>query len=561
MLVHNAKAFHAIEPECTQYVRRADFIDYLNKFHERYEAEVGVDAEFRDDLSLSLPLLWTCRQIYHEGAGVLYGCNTFVITRALDRHDNDVDGLHYDETEDWAHYCQLSYVSTWLSCLGSQAALLRNVLIGVDAMCPLDCDYTDVPSDILPMLRFLWFHAHNECSLAFAHTHRKLSVHKSDGTTSSSSTCVKATAYNNMLHKLVVDDVLCLKRFARSKRILSEVVVSIREGEGFIRYWRTTGTPYIQEEVEILDEGQTVRRKHALTVSNHFERLSWHILHRIVELTVAMSSARNEIVFNLDNRRVRGLPMNILHANERFRYQNTTIGRLTSVILEASAENIIANSDNFTALKELMPDGEPVNATWSFRTIALHASYSKQLAIALHLKPDVPAILDEVRIDIKGLLNHSGHQALGKHTSVCITLWHPNGAGTISSTTVAFNELLKRVFLVLSDMMIQWPEDLPQAIGRQLPHIIIDGNGTILNATYPAGPASDCFCVQNRHAQLRPKEVEIAAYRMTTAVANTYLQRTGRKNQQAPLSLCATWKSLRKMYWPYFENRRPEQDL
>jgi hypothetical protein len=105
VLVHNTKAYHAEEPDRTDYLNDGSYVDALDMFHQVYEAELDANVEFRDGLSSSLPLLRTCRQIYHESAGVVYGRNTFVITRALNRHDNDAYDLH--EIEDLG-YSQLS---------------------------------------------------------------------------------------------------------------------------------------------------------------------------------------------------------------------------------------------------------------------------------------------------------------------------------------------------------------------------------------------------------------------------------------------------------------------
>lgn len=52
-------------------------------------------TSFSHDFSTGLLLLRVSRQIYHETASMFYGDNTFVFTRALDRHDHDSDRLCY----------------------------------------------------------------------------------------------------------------------------------------------------------------------------------------------------------------------------------------------------------------------------------------------------------------------------------------------------------------------------------------------------------------------------------------------------------------------------------
>lgn len=145
----------------------------------------------------------------------------------------------------------------------------------------------------------------------------------------------------------------------------------------------------------------------------------------------------------------------------------------------------------------------------------------------------------------------------GKNVSICITLWHPSGSGSKSSATIDFPDLLKRVFLVLSDMITRWPEDLPRATGRQLPRIIIDGHGTIVNATYPARSTFGQFCVENRHARLHSEEVTIAGYRMITAVSQSLYVEESHIDIESLGSLYEVWEGLRTLYWSEWETRRP----
>jgi hypothetical protein len=177
VLVHNASVYHAREPDRNAYTQFDDYCTAVEDFDEIYDVETGGDSEFRHDFHLGLLLLQSCRQIYHESAGVLYGCNEFVISRALFRHDIDPDELH-DGMEGDAMYSQLDFAPRWISELGFNSTTLRKVVIDVGAICPANCDYHIVDIDILPLARFIWFHANSGFHLMFAHTGKKLLVQK-----------------------------------------------------------------------------------------------------------------------------------------------------------------------------------------------------------------------------------------------------------------------------------------------------------------------------------------------------------------------------------------------
>jgi hypothetical protein len=94
VLVHNANAYHAQEPYRDDYTDMEVYMTEVTLFDQISEAEIGADAEFHHGFREALPLLHSCRQIYHECAGVLYGCNEFVVSRALNRHELDCDEFH-----------------------------------------------------------------------------------------------------------------------------------------------------------------------------------------------------------------------------------------------------------------------------------------------------------------------------------------------------------------------------------------------------------------------------------------------------------------------------------
>lgn len=149
VLVHNVDAYYARESLKIESTSHWLFEEEIEEgLDEMYDHDVDGNAEFRHNFHLALPLLDSCRQIYYESAGVFYGANTFVVSRALHRHD----------IQDHEHspYCQIIFAPKWLSQLGSQYSLLRKVVIDIDAICPHPCFQHDHSYNILPLVQFLW---------------------------------------------------------------------------------------------------------------------------------------------------------------------------------------------------------------------------------------------------------------------------------------------------------------------------------------------------------------------------------------------------------------------
>jgi hypothetical protein len=104
VLLHNAKAYHARPQKEKQGLEGVVYdLASLKSFDEEYEREIGQDRDFIHDFQLVTPFLLTCRQVYSETVGYLYGQNTFVFSRPLYRHDEpeednyckyDTDVLH-----------------------------------------------------------------------------------------------------------------------------------------------------------------------------------------------------------------------------------------------------------------------------------------------------------------------------------------------------------------------------------------------------------------------------------------------------------------------------------
>lgn len=181
LLLHNTKVLHSRLSRTDDHDSESEYITDLEEFNECTQAKVGTSTEFAQDMHLGLPLLLTCRQIYHEAASLLYGHNEFIFSRTIHEHDR-APFVMFPEPE---QYSQFLYAPKWLDDLGTQAQFLRKVTIDIDATCPSDCRSTYQYAeriDLLPYAHFLWRRAHPDYKVKFKHTGRLLTCHVYDGT-------------------------------------------------------------------------------------------------------------------------------------------------------------------------------------------------------------------------------------------------------------------------------------------------------------------------------------------------------------------------------------------
>ncbi|EAT81294.1 hypothetical protein SNOG_11586 [Parastagonospora nodorum SN15] len=540
VLVHNAHQYHAHEPYRDDQTDMEVYMTEVTLFDQIFEAEIGADAEFHHDLHESLPLLHSCRQIYHECAGVLYGCNEFVVSRALNRHDLDFDELH---PNGWL-YSQLEYAPKWLEQLGSQCSLLRKVVIDVDALCPTGCEGAMDDVDMLPLARFLWYHANRDCTLEFAHTGRMLPMH--DGETARDHEA-SANTFNNMLSALVTRDTLGIKKYSLSKHYLVDMEVSVRKRKGALTYRARDGYYSRVDEILISDEGRTLIFQERTQNQSVLLQLPQNILHTIIRYA---QSSLGHLVLDVDNRTACGIPFNIFEVNRELQ-TNISFTRLQTY-------EITTNFNQFVAIKDLVPD-DTRNSKFPklFPEILSQSSTSAHIKITLRVNTTTRTTLDQVRIDIKGLLCLIRHERLGRKISIEIALSCPRDGGMHEEVVMlSLQDLQKRAFLLLFDVLAAF--DLNDEATIDSPSIWINGKGTLLDASYPETRSTAKFSVANRHARLSQEEVDTRGYRMGAAVWNTcgYIPRSFKRTKDR-YPLWALWRDLQRCHWSDHHARRP----
>jgi hypothetical protein len=221
VLLHNADTYYPEPPTRSNYSCLDNYTDALYTYDHIFRTNGGLDQEFKHDFHRSLPVLLCCRQVYHECAGVWYGSNTFIVSRALHRHDDilNYEDFHYDSA-----YHPIVFAPRWLRSLGSHIHLLRKVWIDCNAICPQHCLYA-LPLELLPLVRLFGQHRHLQGVVTFAKTDRVLEPH--DGLSTMISNESTARLLNNLLEQLSIKDALRIEHFATSDHLLSSLQVHL----------------------------------------------------------------------------------------------------------------------------------------------------------------------------------------------------------------------------------------------------------------------------------------------------------------------------------------------
>jgi hypothetical protein len=221
--------------------------------------------------------------------------------------------------------------------------------------------------------------------------------------------------------------------------------------------------------------------------------------------------------------------------------------------VQATSEKLITDFNQFAPLKDIF-----LEDSFSFAKplLQLIQSGSKEhsLSIELCIKTIERAILDHVRIDVKGLIPLLSRERIEKTATCRITLSYRGDDGTYEDTAcVHLSDLQKRIYLLLADLLITWPVDLPEDISGQLPSVWINGHGTLIEVCYPATTTWPGLSVSNRHGQLREEEVLMRGYRLSKEVVKICEDRRGGK--WVSRALFDLWVDLRDCHWQDYSTR------
>ncbi|KAJ8113272.1 hypothetical protein OPT61_g4569 [Boeremia exigua] len=320
IMLHNVDAYFPIYPgnqrlddDTTPSTRNTTYDDNV--------AECLQNARhFTSGLGDRLPLLLSCRQIYHECVKVLYGSNMFIITRAQDRHDKKDPELQYYSDIGWNdNYNQIIYAPIWLSAIGSQINHLRHVLIDIGPMCPLHCPFSR-PIDLTPLLRLIWLHPELASKIGFGPARGPLKPHSEDFDPGDFDPPAyhEARVLNAMLDNIGTKDILGLKKYTHFGRLSKSMSISFSRprlrGDKLKLLVDFQGAGLTQEYV-IHDEGKIINLIPEEPEPLEERCLPPDVLCQVCKYVAPTSS---EIVLDVDNRKVRGLDSSFLGLTNTF---------------------------------------------------------------------------------------------------------------------------------------------------------------------------------------------------------------------------------------------------
>ncbi|CAN9315448.1 unnamed protein product [Alternaria sp. RS040] len=510
VLLHNAKAYHAVPPKDSH---DPNWRDLIAAFDDAYDNEIKQGQFFLHDLQTVTPALVVCRQVYAEAVGHLYGNNTFMFSRPLYRHDcgNGGDDVEHNNES----YFVTNYVAQWLQGLGSQLKLLNEVRIDVGACCPVNCDQGMQHISILNLVRMLWRYPYLTDVVAFTQREPTDREKNNFGRTKHSENehdMKYAKRLQEILIAIGVQDVLHLKRYAYTDLLVTDIDLDSSLYSGYV------DGPNLELDFEILEEGGIRWLKRSETPSSPLENLKMPLMRKIFSM---VSFPAGQIVIDSDLHTVYGFHPVIFQLNRNLR--NNILDQLpmdTSIVIRKRISTTTSDLNSLIAAAAItsMPT-EPSRSQFihalllrSLRTIPCH-----QLSISIVLDFDMVTAtsLEEIRINIKDVVTLLlGLSSSGK-AEFRFVLKCPWGNATHHEEfTIPMAELVQSLFLLLSDAKQQWSSEMTKLSDRQLPDIWLNRNGVLVSASLPASSHSSKRSVEYAHGRLTPTEIRNRGYRM-----------------------------------------------
>jgi hypothetical protein len=461
------------------------------------------DEKIRYNLAQSMNLLQTCRQVYYEAAGVLYGSNSFHFSRLLDADDHKHHKLH-------------EYAPKLLSSMGSHYSLLTKVSIDVPSFCTPhhSCSSEELQFDLLPFLRLIWANPDSSCKMIFVNSDSEYNNMLRILNLSASVTHVSAKLLNNLLLTLGHDDALNIKRYARFHRLMPAVVV-YPALDGLPRAWvayRLSDTVTDMDRIctyfDVHENGRFVKWTPQAPdrASGSLLQLPWKIqdtINRYASTPIA------DVVWDFNARTALGLNMNTLHLSRDTRkdaldlWQGSWHKYLFTPGLSRNLQN--TGVDHFDALRawsqvELFDD----------LIIGTNRMWETQSEITLDLTSMGQASLKASSVNVKVLLEVLGR--LPDWAPITLIRKSPDESDKDCRETVCITlgSIQRAVFLLLSEIL----QNMPHKALSPIPELWIDGHGKLQCAQYPATSTALRQIIDYRHSDLSEDEVQNLGYVM-----------------------------------------------
>ncbi|KAL6708820.1 hypothetical protein ACN47E_002227 [Coniothyrium glycines] len=535
VLIHNTGAYHAEEPSRADYAEEEEFHWRMSRYYDHVENEIGADCEFNHKFHLGLPLLRTCRQIFHESASILYGGNKFIISRTTSLHDFDCEDFH-----DSKAYCQLTYGPVWLSRLGSLLQFLRSVSIDVDALCPPACSMSMMVNqevELLPLLRIIWRNLGSPCRIGFVRTGRTIHGHLNQKSYLSD----KLEALNNILQSFGVRDTLKLKQYAGSSRLVDSITVSESMAKGNIAF--SPALMSIRQTVVISNNGS------CLDYQPTSSKATIKTLPNVIKCNILKHAANlpDDIEVDLEAKRIYGMSTSFIrmaqtvmcggHSTDGFLLMKHATIRVNSKVPATDFNGFANFMDLPNWSRRLNASSRKVGPpSWGFLPLSLTISMEFDLAEVCTLK--------ELRIDLIGLIEFLKDRKFTWDTTLQVVLKHP---GYEEGAILPLETMQKTMFLVLSDM-IESADYLRGQYYDALSSLIINGHGRIIHAGFLNGVTGITDYISNRHHSLRGDQILMRGSCMIRDI-NPYFEDNAFPRRKWT-HILRVWHALRTGFWP-----------
>jgi hypothetical protein len=465
-----------------QFDRYYDY-DEMESSRELSQEELTILRQPSHDIGSCVPLLRSCRQIYFEAIGILYSANSFLISANPHQHN--------------AQMTQIYTAANFLTSLGSQINLLKEVSIDITKLCPEDCNDVDRLSshvdteqiDVLPLVRVLWSQPKVAQIISLTCTARNFDrrVHPCHGENDLGHD-IEPLVLEQIIRALGSDNALGVVGYGRFERLLRNVWIRRYLDWGWVTHPIPSLTPCPQAEAEVV-------RAFDITTSPHSgsANLGWrswaydsklHMFPQSVQARIQTHAIQSgdDIVFDMDGQSAHGLDCGLLHLNRDFRYsmqQQAANGNQITVSFATS--EVRTDFSNYASLRRWLEHSiskvYPLDDTYD-------ASSKIPPRIALDFDIPRPKLgLADLRVNVTSFIRLTYH--LLAQSMIVVRIKTKEG-GIKVEYAISLETLRQRCFVFISEMVVNRSAQNYQPC----PELWINGYGTVLEAGGSSNEAS-----------------------------------------------------------------------
>jgi hypothetical protein len=425
---------------------------------------------------------------------------------------------------------------------------------------------------MLPLLQVLWKNPEVEGIVTFVSrqpTTREVAHATSISHRSNDTQTERAKKMQKILHALGVQDMLELKRWAYKNALGVQHMLELKRWA----YRDALGTRLIiQPDLEsgivitrYTDDSRDYKWFYISTdgiatwkmeeiVPHTLSNLNSFLREKILALAAYSS---NEVEFDLSAHRVYGVNQNVFQWERWLRDDAPSVPHSTSLKVTMTTEKVITDFDNFQTFEEQLNRSPPCISRCPnvFSRILRSSLWDHPSAIiVLNFNISTATSLEEIRVNTKSFILSPFPCSRPARTRIQFKLKCPWGRGVhCEETLVSLKDFHERLFLLVSDMLRNWPKDIPAARAAQYPDFWVNGKGTLISALYPALAESPAYSVEYRHGLLTQAEVRCRGYNRATGYddfGDDLRSNWGEKK------LVRLWSYLRDTYWRDWEEPR-----